>query len=124
MSAWTMYWIMQATTISQALGVAGGFTLLALVFFTIVSLVQFDSQDEDERKKGHVMWAIVRRFAWAPIVLIVAHTFMPTTKSLCAIIAVPMIVNDETLQADAAEIYRLGMAKLKDELADQQEGTE
>lgn len=57
---------------------------------------------------------------WSSLITVLslsmALAFVPTTKTLCAIIAIPAIANNEQLQADASDIYRLGMERLKEEL--------
>lgn len=52
--------------------------------------------------------------------LIAAVVTVPSTKTAAAMLTIPVIVSNETLQADASEIYSLGMERLKEVLEDEQ----
>lgn len=115
MSPWTIYWVMQADSIKDL-----------LVFFTATSCVSilagvvgwFMSKDEciGDPDVNRLIGKWIKWLIPTAIVCSIGVTLFPSTKTLCAVIAVPAVVNNEQFQADAADIYRLGMERLKDEL--------
>ena len=116
-SPWTVYWIMQLDALRAVIGVCcfvfGGSTAAMLI---IGSINYFDSIVGD-LEKGKEMLRFCRRFLVPPfLIFMVASALLPSTKSACAILAIPVIANNETLQADATEVYSLGMERLKEAL--------
>lgn len=115
MSPWTVYWVMQADSIKGLLiggTIATWFACFIGVFAWFMSKDRHIGNPEINALIGK--W--IKRLFPAAIACSVAVTFIPDTRTLCAVIAVPAVVNNEQLQADAADIYRLGMERLKEEL--------
>lgn len=115
MSPWTVYWVMQADSICFAVSLlAAGFGFLAAFagFWWMVAT-------SESKPPTDFLDRMAARFVWflnVALMLLFILAFCPSTKTLCAVIAVPAIANNERLQADAADIYKLGMERLKEEL--------
>ena len=117
MSPWTIYWVMQADSIRS---VIGGLIAPSVFVFLISAFVSAMSSDESAGVPDAIAKWSRRFFAISlpgTLLLSVAFGLAPTTKTLCAVIAIPAIANSEQLQADASEIYKLGMERLKEELS-------
>jgi len=70
---------------------------------------------KDENKVG--LSLLFRVFKWSFSVMMIIttmHAFIPSTKTMCTVLTVPMIVNNETIQTDVHDIYTLGVEKLKE----------
>jgi hypothetical protein len=127
LSAWTVYWVMQADSIGKAVLTLAIFAPIATAVYTLFSQLsnvpdRWDGEpakDEmrDERRKG---WKVSLRMALATAAVWIVAALCPSTKTLCACLAVPAIANNEALRTDAADIYRLGMERLKEVLDDEQ----
>ena len=94
----TIYWITRLDGINVALGV------LLAVTTVMGSLVCLIGSLEEE-------WAFIRRFAPKAVaitlVLTLALVFIPTTKEICAIKVIPVIVNDDSVQKIPGDIAEL-----------------
>jgi hypothetical protein len=116
MDAWDVYWVMQA----DAIGVVAILLTVVLAIPVAISggiwATCRAGESKDDKNAAAAAYAVFVRVAPAFVVTILAATFIPSTKTLCACIAVPAIANNEQLQADATDIYKLGMERLKEEL--------
>lgn len=116
MTAWEVYWLMQADKISDAaIGVAvasgvsfGVVGFLALLFST--------GPTEDITDVGKKLLPPLKWLAATFVVFLPLSVFMPSTKTLAAMYAVPLVVNNEQLQSDLTDVYTLGMERLKEVL--------
>jgi hypothetical protein len=123
MSHWTVYWVMQADTIQTCVIVmAVGLWLAAgVALFGSFASMQVRKYESDEKKLAEAK--IVSRWmrysaklAILGVLAMVSLIFIPSTKTLCACIAIPAIANNDKLKGDATEIYKLGMERLKEAL--------
>ena len=115
MSPWTIYWILQLDKISDMLIpivlLFGALSLLALV----VKCMSFDkNMDVPKIAANQVFW-VFPTF----LMLMALYGFIPTTKTMCAVITIPAVMNNEELTGDAIDVYRLGMEKLKEVLGEE-----
>jgi hypothetical protein len=119
MSGWTVYWVMQADAIRESifgLAMVTG-TGSAMALFVGLMLLSCPYGNDGQESFGRrVIWHALHWISPLCVLSALSLAFIPSTKTLCAVIAVPMVVNNETLQADSAEIYKLGMERLKEEL--------
>jgi hypothetical protein len=116
MSAWTVYWVMQASFVQ---GVVIGTMFAMLILGIAVPFTGLALADDSDQRLREIGEAVLRKCKWlwtVCVLLLVASALTPNTKTLCACLTIPKIVNNETLQADATEIYELGMSRLKEEL--------
>ncbi len=108
LSPWTVYWVMQMDHIFR-------FSLIFTVLTGVVAALSFipwaDSWNNDAVPKciaRAVLWLVPLVFA-----LGAATALIPSTKTMCAVLTLPVVVNNQTLQHDATEIYRLGLDRLR-----------
>lgn len=119
MSPWTVYWVMQADSLRGALVTPIVLSIVgALISGFVASMTVIDPlPDRGRNDRIHAKSRFWLSFSVTVFAIAgTAISFVPTTKTLCAVIAVPAVINNEQLQADAADIYRLGMERLKEEL--------
>jgi hypothetical protein len=119
MDAWDVYWVMQADSIRSFLGAACVplSVIVALLGTFRIIMSDFTHPPEEIAAARPAVTRIIVASGIALFFLSAGYAFAPTTKTLCACIAVPAIANNEQLQADATDIYKLGMERLKEELA-------
>lgn len=108
MSAWEVYWLMQADTI--CLGAPPTFIITGLAGLLLVAFMYIECEK-------HVLATLLGFLCVLSIAIGVAiGLFMPSTKTLAAMYAVPLVVNNEQLQSDLTDVYTLGMERLKEVL--------
>jgi hypothetical protein len=90
----------------------------ALVISAILAFISYIPDIAEEMAKIRP-WA--KRFLVLFVLLGGAIMLTPTTKTMCAVLTIPAVVNNEEFQGDATEIYRLGMERLRDVLGEQVE---
>ena len=106
-SPWEIYLVLQldkigqgATAFSAAAVVA---TLLAAVFYCTTSPEGYDARLHGTAKTA-LKWALP-----ASLVFSLAAVTIPSSKTAAAMIIIPAIANNETIQKEAADLY--GLAK-------------
>lgn len=117
MSAWEVYWIMQADTIRHGVRIC----MVALVLPTIISGIMVVISVIDDGESLNIHKLSRRSFFFSTILLILSTVgviFIPSTKTLCAVYVVPVVINNETLHKDLGEVYELGMERLKEVLSE------
>lgn len=117
-----IYWVMQLDSIRD--GLLLQCILLAVVSFVAITAACINILDETvDASKRQKIWLTINAIFWTGLFSLscVARTFIPSTKTACAMFAIPMVVNNETIQADSAEVYRLGMERLKEVLETEKE---
>ena len=117
MSAWTIYWILQLDSIGVFFGllfIAGaiftGSTVLVGVCVTDRGCYPSEKQDE--------AWERFKRTGWrvgaATVIVGAMSTFIPSTKTAAAMVVIPAIANNETIRAEAGDLYRLAKEALRE----------
>lgn len=112
----TMYWLTRLDGIVHACGIIAFCSCALSIFLWIGSIAS--------KEDGHE-WRGLRLGAWGVTVLFIFSVlgvlFIPTSKEMAAIYAIPAISRSEAVQKDIPEIYDAGMeyikAKLKAEAA-------
>lgn len=116
MTAFQVYLVMQLDSASAAFFIAA--IVSGLISLVTVVLAGIGVADEDcpwhENTAGVKAFARTMAIVFAVFFVLAAAT--PSTKTACAMIAVPKIVNNEKLQGDMSDVYELGMQRIKDEL--------
>lgn len=118
-SPWTIYWVMQMDSIGEFVKSAAAVMAIPTVVFIVIKIINTVEPHSSREAEIHTLSTrgILLCFPfWIP--LVISSCLLPSTKSMCAILTIPMVANNETLQADASEIYTLGMERLKDVLAE------
>lgn len=100
----TMYWITRLDGISEFLKFAVFLLVVLSAIFTTITVARLVDKDADLPIVPKSYLAIV-------LVLLtiasVANALVPTTKEMCAIIAIPKIANSETVQGLGNDIVNL-----------------
>lgn len=107
MSSWTIYWVTRLDTLHKV-----SIAVMVLSFIILlVSMCGLDAKDADEAKFARYL---VRRSGVALVALGLLLAFTPTTKEMCAIIAIPAIVNSTDAQEISSEVVDLARDWLKE----------
>lgn len=115
LTAFEVYWILQMDNFVRLFtGMLAASIVCAVTAFVFAAMIR-DGCFEGDAK---TVFRYARRIAGLSVVLGVIVSLTPSTKTLCAIYVVPAIVNNETLQDDASDIYALGVQRLKEALGD------
>jgi L-asparagine transporter-like permease len=121
MSPWTLYWITTLDRI-QALLICGISTTIILVLgYIIITCMHMDMEQHNlsPEEKAAISTKMKKMgiYGWfITIVLSIILTFLPSTKSMAFIYIIPKVVNNETIQTEASEIYDLAKTYLKKQL--------
>jgi len=121
MSPWTLYWITTLDRI-QALLICGISTTIILVLgYIIITGMHMDMEQHNlsPEEKAAISTKMKKMgiYGWfITIVLSIILTFLPSTKSMAFIYIIPKVVNNETIQTEASEIYDLAKTYLKKQL--------
>jgi len=125
-SAWTIYWFIKLDSI---ISLCGGFAFASIVLFLgmLVAIAVcygtrsdymsgcWRNEEKAEIWSGYAKyWSkMAKRFAILPVLFIILHNMIPSTKEMATIYVIPKIANstfvNETLPAEMKDIY--GMAK-------------
>jgi len=108
-SPWTVYWIMQLSTIKLAL------ILLPVASFFVVGFLGCATDGDavyDERAGKFLKWTKIW-LAWVIACFAIAP-FVPSSKTAAAMVLIPAIANNETVQKEAGELYQLAKDGLKE----------
>jgi len=118
MSAWTVYWLFKLDDIQCVFLVAS--IIIGISF--IISCLNYAANYEYQHYRKKNM-RIVRHIGYTLLICATICTFIPSTKTMAAIIVLPRIASAENLDVvskDAGDIYNLAMARLKDALGEPQ----
>ena len=115
-----MYWITRLDGIKESLlpltiapAVLGG---VALVVWTIWACAHAaDARTTPAKPPLQIKCVCLALLAVATLAGI-TRTFLPTTKEYAAIKIIPAIANNETLQQDGSELYKLAVGWAKEKL--------
>ena len=104
-----MYWLTRLDGICMACGIL---TFLAAVVMGLCWIMYVAAKMDGIAEAG-----IIRNIAYIGSILFVLGTagvlFIPTTKEMAAIYAIPAIARSETIQKDIPELYEAGMEYIK-----------
>lgn len=104
MSSWTIYWITRLDPVR--IGLAATIALLA--FLSLAHAMSYLDGGAARSRRNAVS------FAGASLALMAVAALTPTTKEMCAIIAIPAIVNSEDAQEISSEVVDLAKDWLKE----------
>lgn len=103
-SPWALYWILQLDTIGMASSFIAFMGLFAVPFVWGFSIFEV-------RNFLAYLASSVLTVVW--VIAVMAAVFLPSTKNMAAIIVVPAIVNNATVQNEASEIYQLAKQAMR-----------
>lgn len=114
-SPWLVYWVMQLDNVMGVVSLLSGLVGIALTISSVIYVIEISGtySNPDTVK---AMKPIVTKLSIAMCFLFTLCAFIPRSKTMCAVIAIPAVVNNETLQRDATDIYTIGMDRLREEL--------
>lgn len=101
----TLYWI---TRLDGLKGVVIGVGIVLLIVFilcTIISLIARYEGDGDKSAGKFILLSLVGIIL--SVFFMGSRTFIPTTKEMCAIKAIPMIVNNDEVQEIPDKVLEL-----------------
>lgn len=108
-SAFEVYLIFQLDSIKDAVTGVGVAALCAAVGATVYGLI--GASDEEPWAPRLLRWAKVSAVVAALSLLVSAAT--PSSRAAAAIVILPAIANNETIQREAAEVYDLAKDALR-----------
>lgn len=132
-SAWEIYWVLQLDSISAALSFLSAGGIMIAVALTIWNgLSRLDTSEfpllcnEDERKAAWASRAAIRRTLLAiSLPLFAINAFVPSSKTMAAVIVVPAIANNDAIKREAGELYQLAKEALREVVKpDAKQGTD
>lgn len=115
MNAWTIYWILQLDSIGRGLTglyVAAGLVTAITVMFGAFAMID---GEEDLKKRCDLL---AKRLGAACVALFVVSIFVPSTRTVAAMVIVPAIANNETIRKESGELYDLAKQALRDAVTD------
>lgn len=113
LSPWTVYWVLQLDLIRGT----QEFLFIVLLFYTAgVCFTAVLASCDNEPGKAKNLFRHARNIIPVAVVWCVFMTLTPNTKTMCAVLTIPAVANNEMLQRDATKIYELGMERLKEVL--------
>src|SRR3990167_2600057 len=129
MDAWTVYWLFQLDSIKLIFISASVFASIILIIGCAISGicagVAKDYMDLESSKKEMAMVSnftkMLPKILGMFLLVSIMATFIPSTKTMAAIIVLPKIAsadNLNTVSKDAGDIYELAMKRLKDALGE------
>lgn len=104
-SAWDIYWVMQLDTIGVA---AGLISFLGLIFLPFAIGFSFF---EVKRAWAYFSCAGLGLF-W--MVAVAAAIFLPSSKTAAAMLVIPAIANNETIEREAGDLYQIAKDGLRE----------
>jgi hypothetical protein len=118
-SAWDVYWVLQLDRIGSTMFwlpvAASGFTFFGAMVSEGATVWDF----EKKRLHGYVKYLCAAMFAsW------LACLFLPSSKTAAAIIVLPAIANNETVQTEAADLYKLAKQAMQKAVGEEKETKE
>lgn len=112
MSAWSIYWLFQLDSINCFFGVLAWVGAILTVIAGLCHFIVISIGDEPKTPIKVIKISLGVFFTFGLI-----STFIPSTKTMAAIYVLPKILKGDTLETvskDGADIYKLGINRLKE----------
>ena len=120
-----MYWITRLDAIEAVAAVALSVSIVAAIFYgTCLFLISESPQDFLRLLQDKVNTKIRKGILWAMGIFIAVLVFLPSTKELAMIYAVPAITRSDVVREDLPELYDYGIKALKQQLIEWSEPKE
>lgn len=126
-SPWTIYWIMQLDSINTGLNILSFLTGGLVVILSVASAVHYSADPAEWASKEMKVSAEranerapkIKTFAVRIAVFAFLPSFflgilLPSSKVAAAMVLIPAIANNETVQKEAGELYQLAKDGLKE----------
>lgn len=121
MNAWTIYWILQLDSIREGLMILTVMLALLAGFAALFGTIQSSScyrDDDPDIAAGKAKQAMAAKWMKPVLALFVLTLFIPTTKTVAAMVIIPAIANNETIRKESGELYDLAKQALRDAVTD------
>lgn len=132
MNAWTIYWILQLDSINGLAGIVAILSAIAFIILFVGKKISADFAEIWADSPGHPEYkryvakerAATRALKPAAVCLAVFATvsaFLPSTRTAAAMVVLPAIANNETVQREAGDLYQLAKEALRNAAAPKQD---
>lgn len=101
-SPWDIYWVMQLDSIGAASVLLSIFAVPSAIFTALAA------------KEGELPWSVPVILAPFAALLLFAAIFLPSSKTAAAMLVIPAIANNETIQREAGDLYQLAKDGLRE----------
>jgi ammonia channel protein AmtB len=111
-----IYWMTRCDSIKEALQVGGGIggsIGLLVIAIWLVSRTTNDGVTEWFNKGGWIL-----NYCVCGYLLVILSCFIPTNKEVAMIKVIPAIANNETIQTECKDLYKLAKQGLTDLVTD------
>lgn len=96
-SGWEIYLVMQLDTVRTVFFILGGIGALASCFFGFFAFVDDEDQPAILAKKTGII----------AVPVLIAAALIPSSRTAAAMIIIPAVANNETIQQEANDLYQL-----------------
>lgn len=122
MNVWTIYWILQLDSINAFMVAIMFVFLLATGFALMFGLLESSAgkvapeMDVSKREaaRGAALLAVSKKTAIPAILASIMVAFLPSTKTVAAMVVLPAIANNETIRKESGELYQLAKQALRE----------
>ena len=121
MNAWTIYWILQLDSIGEGLAILiliGACLVGITAIFGTMQRSRCYREDDPDIASGKALQALAAKWAKPLAALFVLMLFIPSTKTVAAMVVLPAIANNETIRKESGELYDLAKQALRDAVTD------
>lgn len=116
-SPWEIYLVLQLDTIGATLGITSVLLVAGILVTAVVGGFEKGASNtypemeisKRERANGERLHRWTFRLIWLAVPLLAVNALLPSSKTAAAMIIIPAIANNETIQKEAADLY--GLAK-------------
>lgn len=118
-----IYLIMQLDSLNGVaifLSILSGVACLVGCIMYIVNIDLAPKYDDNKAyyETGHKLMRVAR---WPFVIALAAATLLPSSKTMAAMIILPAIVNNEKVQQEAGELYKIAKEGLRELVTDEDE---
>ena len=120
-SAWELYFILQMDSIGTGicgLGLAAGTVALVYGFAGALMRDSYNSEHNGKWERGVKVHKTTVKLGVLAAALLFTSSFIPSTRTLAAMVVVPAIVNNTAVQKEAGELYQLAKQALANAVSD------
>lgn len=114
-----MYWI---TRLDNLCGVFTFIAVFGIAALVITVIAYFTNDPYDDEKVHYHRW--MKRFGITAFTVLILGIFIPSSKEMAMIYAVPAITRSDVVREDLPELYDYGVKALKQQLQEWSEPRE
>lgn len=125
-SPWQIYIVMQLDSLNIVLVITSAIAVAAICLTTLFGVFERGSSQnypespisKREAENARSFFATAKKLALPTFALLAAAALLPSSKTAAAMYVIPAIANNEAIQAEAGDIYKLakqGLTRLVSE---------